>query len=42
MSFSPLGILLRQQELLTSVMLNVMQTQQHWARAFNRSPWRTA
>jgi hypothetical protein len=42
MSFSPLGILLRQQELLTSVMLNVMQTQQHWARAFSRSPWRTA
>ena len=42
MSFSPLGILLRQQELLTSVMLNVMQTQQHWARAFSRSSWRTA
>ena len=42
MSFSPLAILLRQQEVLTSVMLNVMQTQQHWARAFSRSPWRTA
>jgi len=42
MSFSPLGILLRQQQLLTSVMLNVMQAQQHWARAFSRSPWRTA
>ena len=42
MSFSPLAMLLRQQELLTSVMLNVMQTQQHWARAFSRLPWRTA
>ena len=42
MSFSPLAILLRQQEVLTSVMLNVMQTQQHWARAFCGLPWRTA
>ena len=41
-SFSPLVMLLRQQGLLTSMMLNVMQTQQHWARAFSRSPWRTA
>jgi hypothetical protein len=42
MSFSPLAILLRQQGLLTSMMLNVMQTQQHWARAFSGLPWRTA
>jgi hypothetical protein len=42
MSLSPLAILLRQQEVLTSVMLNVIQTQQYWARAFSRSPWRTA
>jgi hypothetical protein len=42
MSFSPLVMLLRQQGLLTSMMLNVMQTQQHWARAFSRLPWRTA
>ena len=42
MSFSPLVMLLRQQQLLTSVMLNVMQTQQHWARAFSGLPWRTA
>ena len=42
MSFSPLAMLLRQQELLTSVMLNVMQTQQQWARSFSRLPWRTA
>ena len=41
MSFSPLAMLLRQQELLTSMMLNVMQTQQHWGRAFSRLPWRT-
>jgi hypothetical protein len=42
MSFSPLVMMLRQQQLLTSVMLNVMQTQQHWGRAFSRLPWRTA
>ena len=42
MSFSPLAMMLRQQQLLTSVMLNVMQTQQHWARAFSGLPWRTA
>ena len=42
MSFSPLVMMLQQQQLLTSVMLNVMQTQQHWARAFSRLPWRTA
>ena len=42
MSFSPLVMLLRQQQLLTSVMLNVMQTQQHWARAFSGLQWRTA
>jgi hypothetical protein len=42
MSFSPLAELLRQQDLLTSMMLNVMQTQQHWARAFSGLPWRTA
>jgi hypothetical protein len=42
MAFSPLAMLLRQQELLTSIMLNVMQTQQHWARACSRLPWRTA
>ena len=41
MSFSPLAMLLRQQEFLTSMMLNVMQTQQHWGRAFSRLPWRT-
>jgi len=38
MSFSPLAMLLRQQDLMTSVMLNVMQTQQHWARALCRLP----
>jgi hypothetical protein len=42
MSFSPLAMLLRQQGLLASMMLNVMQTQQHWARAFCGLPWRTA
>ena len=42
MSFSPLAMLLRQQELVTSMMLNVIQTQQHWGRAFSRFPWRTA
>ena len=41
-SFSPLAMLLRQQELLTSVMLNVMRTQQQWARSFSSLPWRTA
>jgi|SRR5688572_7191310 hypothetical protein len=41
-SFSPLVMLLRQQGLLTSMMLNVMQTQQHWARVFSSLPWRTA
>jgi hypothetical protein len=42
MSLSPLAMLLRQQELLTSMMLNVMQNQQHWARAFSRLAWPTA
>jgi hypothetical protein len=41
MSFSPLVMLLRQQGLLTSMMLNVMQTQQQWARAFSGLPRRT-
>ena len=30
MSLSPMAMLLRQQEFLTSMMLNVMQSQQHW------------
>ena len=42
MTFSPLAMLLRQQQLLASMMLNAMQTQQHWARACSRLPWRTA
>ena len=42
MAFSPLAMLLRQQQLLASIMLNAMQTQQHWARACSRLPWRTA
>jgi hypothetical protein len=41
MSLSPMAMLLRQQEFLTSMMLNVMQSQQHWARAFSRFPGRT-
>ena len=42
MAFSPLAMMLRQQQLLRSMMLNVMQTQQHWAMACSRLPWRTA
>jgi hypothetical protein len=42
MAFSPLAMLLRQQILLTSMMFNAMQTQQHWARAFSGLQWRTA
>jgi len=34
--WSPLAMLLRQQALLTSMMLNVMHSQQRWARAFSR------
>jgi len=40
MLFSPLAMLVRQQKILTTMLLHAMQTQQNWARAF--SPWRTA
>jgi hypothetical protein len=41
-AFSPLATLLRQQKLLTPMMFNAMEAQQHWARALSRLQWRTA
>jgi hypothetical protein len=34
--WSPMALLLRQQRLLASMALNVMQSQRHWAQAFTR------
>ena len=34
--WSPMAMLLRQQSVLTSMMLNVIHSQQYWARAFSR------
>ena len=35
--WSPMAVLLRQQTLLASMWLNVIQSQRHWAQAFSRS-----
>jgi len=34
--WSPMAIVLRNQRMLSSIMLNVIQAQQHWARALQR------